>query len=212
MFDGLRILLIGARGVLGQPGQTYRWSDAANEQGASRLRRARRADAFRLRDLARTRLGDHALFLPPRRLLRPRQLRALWPRLFPRDALRRAGGLRRRCGSRNGWARRFVGRRAGERSSFSPRQWSIGPGLIVNLGFKDHWGRPRPYPDPGLQRRRAHSSHGTTPTARARGTVRSSPAKRRPASGWSRRRACCRRHGAVPRSSPPSPSGSALAC
>ena len=28
----------------------------------------------------------------------------------------------------------------------------IGPGLIVNLGLKDHWHRPRPDPDPGLQR------------------------------------------------------------
>ena len=29
---------------------------------------------------------------------------------------------------------------------------AIGPGLIVNLGLKDHWHRPRPDPDPGVQR------------------------------------------------------------
>jgi membrane-associated phospholipid phosphatase len=27
---------------------------------------------------------------------------------------------------------------------------AIGPGLIVNLGLKDHWGRPRPYQTEGL--------------------------------------------------------------
>ena len=29
---------------------------------------------------------------------------------------------------------------------------AIGPGLIVNLGLKDHWRRPRPVSDPGLRR------------------------------------------------------------
>ena len=29
---------------------------------------------------------------------------------------------------------------------------AIGPGLIVNLGLKDHWHRPRPIQTAGLQR------------------------------------------------------------
>ena len=38
---------------------------------------------------------------------------------------------------------------------------AIGPGLIVNLGFKDHWGRPRPYQTQDFNGP-THSNPGTT--------------------------------------------------
>ena len=72
---------------------------------------------------------------------------------------------------------------------------AIGPGLIVNLGLKDHWRRPRPYQTQDFSGR-ARSSRGTRATGPATGTVRSSPARRRPASGRSRSRAFCPRRGA----------------
>src|SRR5215472_17500693 len=47
--------------------------------------------------------------------------------------------LAKRLGLRPRWAP------SGRKMIFLILTIAIGPGLIVNLGLKDHWGRPRPY-------------------------------------------------------------------
>ena len=100
--------------------------------------------------------------------------------------------LARRAGRWRGWAP------SGRAMIFLIATIAIGPGVVVNLSLKDHWHRPRPYPDPGVQRQGRRSCPGTTIGANARRTARSSRARRRPDSGWSRRRASCRRRPADP--------------
>ena len=57
------------------------------------------------------------------------------------------------------YAALWLARRAGMKLRWAPSglavvflvaTMAIGPGLIVNLGLKDHWGRPRPYQTEGL--------------------------------------------------------------
>ena len=52
--------------------------------------------------------------------------------------------LAKRLGMRLGWAP------SGRAVIFLIATIAIGPGLIVNLALKDHWGRPRPYQTEGL--------------------------------------------------------------
>jgi lipid A 4'-phosphatase len=54
-------------------------------------------------------------------------------------ALYAALWLAKRSGVRLGWAP------SGRAVIFLIATIAIGPGLIINLGLKDHWGRPRPY-------------------------------------------------------------------
>ena len=138
------------------------------------------------------------------------ELRAFWPRLFPRHALRRA---RRLCG--------LVARQAsrGEAPLGAER-----PSDDLSHRHDDHRAGPHrqprpqgplasspPDPDPGLQR-----AGPVRPVVRRQGRLQEElfvrfRRSRRPASGWSRRRACFPRPGALPRWSLPSPSGSARA-
>ncbi len=58
------------------------------------------------------------------------------------------------------WLARRLGRTlrwapSGRAVVFLAATMAIGPGLIVNLGFKDHWGRPRPYQTEEFQRSRS---------------------------------------------------------
>ena len=114
--------------------------------------------------------------------------------------------LAKRLGATVRWAP------SGRAVIFLAATMAIGPGLIVNLGFKDHWGRPRPY--------QTENFNGADPfkpwyddrrRVQEELFVRLRRSGDRLLDGRAGERAAAR-HGAVPRSSPPSPSGSARAC